>query len=328
MPGRILVVANDDLEWQAFSRELGSRFELLRANGRIQALALLDREAELCAAVAYWGALSSGPELMRAISTRRATLPRVLVSDRAESGEAQALIVEAVVHAVVANPSAVAAALETPAPARQHPLRAEARTPVKVQLPVSTSAWQGFVPLFTKDASRGGVFFFFAQRVMPTSGTACLVKLGAAEVAGTVRHVMTARLATATGTDAGFGVSFTEPQAADWWVPLLAPAAGAPPPPSGAAKTPTPKELESARNFHALGLTLYQQRNYAVARQKFELAARCAPDPKHEAMQACCHAAQHAHNGHHDKAREAFNRALQLDPGCAPASIGLSHLKR
>ena len=269
MAGRILVVTDDKLEWQAVSRELGMRFDLLRANGRDQALALVDREAEPSAIVAWCGPLSSGPELMRAVSMRKAKLPRVLISERPGCGDAQAVVAEGVVRAVVADPSAIIGVLERPAPsaAAQHPVRAEPRRVVRVQLQVSTTAWQGFLPLFTKDVSRGGAFFFFAQRVVPTSGTPCTVKVGNVEVAGAVAHVMTARLATATGTDAGFGVGFTQAQAVDWWAPLVAqqqapsaplaataravpvtPAAGAAPVRTSA---PTAKDLESAKNFHA-----------------------------------------------------------------------------
>lgn len=343
MAGRILVVTDDKLEWQAASRELGMQFDLLRANGRDQALALVDREADLSAIVAWWGPLSSGPELMRAVSQRKAKLPRLLISEKPACSDAQAVVAEGVVHAVVADPAAIAGALERPAPsaAAQHPLRTEPRRVVRVQLQVSTSAWQGYLPLFTKDVSRGGAFFFFAQRVVPTSGTPCTVKLGGADVSGVVAHVMTARLATATGTDAGFGVSFAAAQPDDWWAPLVAQQQAPPLPVTATARpvpvaapcgapgraAPTAKDLESAKNFHALGMTFYEERNYGLARQKFELAGRCAPDPKHEAMQACCHGQQHARTGNPGKAREAFQRALQLDPSCAPAVKALALLK-
>lgn len=345
MAGRILVVTDDKLEWQAVSRELGMRFDLLRANGRDQALALVDREGDLSAIVAWWGPLSSGPELMRAVSMRKAKLPRVLIAERPDCGDAQAVVAEGVVRAVVADPSAVIGVLERPAPsAATHPVRAEPRRVVRVQLQVSTTAWQGFLPLFTKDVSRGGAFFFFAQRVVPTSGTPCTVKVGNVEVAGSVAHVMTARLATATNTDAGFGVSFTAAQTGDWWAPLIAQQQAPPPPVTATARAvpvtpsagaapvrtsaPTAKDLESAKNFHALGMSFYEARNYGLARQKFELAGRCAPDPKHEAMQACCHGQQHARTGNPDQAREAFRRALSLDPSCAAATTALASLKR
>jgi hypothetical protein len=94
-------------------------------------------------------------------------------------------------------------------------MRSEPRTAVKLQLAVSTSAWDGFLPLFTRDVSRGGAFFTYAERVVPTSGMRCTVKVGAASVEATVAHVMTARLATATGGEPGFGVAFTTPLAAE-----------------------------------------------------------------------------------------------------------------
>ncbi len=330
MPGRILVVTSDDHEWQALTRELGARFELHRANGRDQALAALDRDSDFVALVAYWGALSSGPELMRHASTRKAQVARVLIFERPNDDAARALVAEGVVRAVVGSPAAVAEALEpAAAPPQQHPLRTEARTPARVQLGVSTPAWEGFLQLYTKDVSRGGVFFLFARLVMPTSGSRCKVAIGSETVEGTVAHVLSARLATATGTDAGFGVSFPAPLAAEWWVPLLAkpapPATAAAPARQGA---PTAKELEAAKNFHALGMSFYDDRNYAAARQKFELAGRVAPHPRHEAMQAVCHGAQLERNGDSTQAREAFSRALRIDPDCAPAKTALARMKK
>lgn len=216
---------------------------------------------------------------------------------------------------------------------RPQPLRIEPRTPVKVSVPVSTGAWSGFSPLWTKDVSRGGAFFFFAARVVPTSGEKCLVKIAGLDVAAQVAHVVSAKLATATGSDAGFGVSFIERQTTDWWAVLLAPAE-APRAPVAApvavvephaprTSEPTAKELEAAKNLHALGMTLFQERSYAAARLKFELAGRIVPDPRFFALPLVCNAMQLARPGMYDKAREALQRALQLCPECAEASKGL-----
>ncbi|MBK7859441.1 MAG: hypothetical protein IPJ65_12620 [Archangiaceae bacterium] len=334
---RVLVVTGDELEWQALNRELGMAFDLLRANGRDQAMAVVERDAELFAVVAYWGALGSGPELMRSAHASKPKLSRVLISEAPASPEAQALISSGVVRAVVADPVALPRALTARAAAvEEHPLRAEPRVPVKVQLPVSTPAWEGFASLTTKDASRGGVFFFFAQRVVPTSGSRCTVKLGREAVEGTVAHVMTARLATATGADAGFGVSFVAPRPAEWWASLVekpayaAAAAGpsAPSAPSATRAPPTAKELESAKNFFTLAMSFFDDRNYAAARQKLELAARLAPDPGCEAMLAVCNGHQNLRLGLSDVAREAFERALKLDPQCSRATVGLNLLKQ
>ncbi len=325
---RILVVADDDLEWQALNRELGARFELLRANGREQALALLDKHSDVLALVSYWGPLGSGPDLMRAAATKKPALARVLITSRREP-DAQALIDSGAVRAVVGDPLAALAALGTKPAAPQHPLRTEPRTTVKLQLPVSTSAWQGFNALWTKDVSRGGVFFFYAQRVVPTSGTPCKVQLGGATVDGAVAHVMTARLATAVGAEAGFGVSFLAPQPADWWAELhRAQQPAAPAAPAARSGEPTAKEIESAKNFFSLAMSLYEQRNYGAARQKLELAARCAPSPKYEAMQAVCNGQQHLRMGHAPQAREAFDRALLLDPACEQARAGLAEVAK
>lgn len=326
---RILVLANDDLEWQALNRELGDRFDLVRANGREQAMALLDKHPDVLALVAYWGPLGSGPELMRYAAAKKPDLPRVLITGKREA-EAQGLVDSGTVRAVVTDPAAALAALGTrpaPAPAQQ-PVRAEPRTAVKLQLPVSTSAWQGFQPLWTKDVSRGGAFFFYAQRVVPTSGTTCRVQLGATPVEGTVAHVMTARLATATGGEAGFGVSFTAQQTADWWLGLQPTQAPTAPPAPARTGQPTAKELESAKNFFTLAMSLYDQKNFGAARQKLELAARVAPNPRYEAMQAVCNGQQQLRMGLTEPARDAFQRALLLDPACEQANAGLTELAR
>ncbi|MBL8954207.1 MAG: tetratricopeptide repeat protein [Myxococcaceae bacterium] len=326
---RILIVADDDLEWQALENELAPKLELVRANGREQALSMLERHSDLLAVVGYWGALGSGPELMRRVAAKRPAIARVLICGKPEP-EAQALISSGAVKAVVSSPAQVRAAFvakpaaAAPAPG-QHPLRAEPRTVVKLQLPVSTSAWEGYQALWTKDVSRGGVFFFFAHRVVPTSGSKCRVQLGDVTAEGAVAHVMTARLATATNTEAGFGVSFVAPQAVDWWVSLQrAQQPQAAPAPGARTSEPTAKEVEGANNFFNLAVSLYEQRNYGAARQKLELAARMAPNPKFEALQAACNGAQHLRLGTLKEAREAFERALLLDPACEQAKVGLS----
>jgi tetratricopeptide (TPR) repeat protein len=332
VPGkrRILVVTEDALEWAALSQELSEKFELVRANGRDQAVALLDRDGELQALIAYWGALGSGPELMRAAAAKKPKLTRLLISEDPGSGDALGLLDSKVVQAVVADPAGVLLALAPELQAKP-PLRAEVRTAVKLEVPVSTAAWEGFKSLWTKDVSRGGAFFLYAHRVVPSSGTACAVKLGAETVSGTVAHVMTARLATVTGGDAGFGVSFAAPPSSDWWTPLMQEAAVAPPrppAPTGEKKAPSAKERESAKNFFSLAMSLYEANNFSAARQKFELSARCAPDPAADAMQAVCSGQQHARTGQHAMAKEAFERALQLDPACAQATRALGALGR
>jgi hypothetical protein len=209
----------------------------------------------------------------------------------------------------------------------QHPLRAEPRVVAKVQLSVSTGAWDGFIKLVTKDVSCGGAFFLYSQRLVPTSGTPCAVQLGASTVPGVVAHVMTARLATATGCDAGFGVAFSARQHAEWWLTPRATEPPAPPPPAQRAP-PTPKELESAANFRSLGMSLYERGEYAAARQKFELADRLVGARTDEALAAVCVAQIYARSGEPVKARDSIERALQLDPSCVLAASALASLGR
>src|SRR3954469_24794958 len=105
MPGpRVLAVTDDAQEWQALSRELDARFELVRASGHSQAMGVIEREGELHAIVAFWGPLTTGPDLMRDASRRRPKLVRVLIAPQPPP-EAQALVSSSVVRAVVADAS-------------------------------------------------------------------------------------------------------------------------------------------------------------------------------------------------------------------------------
>jgi hypothetical protein len=217
----------------------------------------------------------------------------------------------------------------SPAPP-QHALRTEPRVPAKVQLGVSTDTWDGFVMLWTKDVSPGGAFLHYTQRVAPVMGARCKVRIGTAETDGIIAHVITTRLAAAIGGDAGFGVAFALRQPVDWWTPLLpGQAAAVEPAPQETRRTPpTAKELESAANFHSLGMSFYDQRDFAAARQKFELAGRISGDRRHAAMAAVCVGQIFARSGQPAKARESFDRALQLDSNCAPATAAQSEVSR
>src|SRR5437879_5439923 len=163
MKPRVLVVTDDALEWQSLTRELGSHFDLLRANGKDQALALLDREADLVALISYVDPLGRTPDLMQRAATRKPKVTRLLISTGKIDAQAT----------VVSTPAAALAALGAVPAREQHALRIEPRTPVRAKLPVSTSAWQGFIPLVTRDASRGGVYLLYSERSVPTSGSRC-----------------------------------------------------------------------------------------------------------------------------------------------------------
>lgn len=223
----------------------------------------------------------------------------------------------------------------------QHALRAEPRTLVKLELKVATMAWDGSRALWTKDASPGGIFFLYAERVLPVSGSKAVIQLGAQTVEAQVAHVLSAKLAAATHADAGFGVTFSKRQPADWWVALLPPAPNATPPsapapapaapapaapPAKAPHLPGPKELESAKNFYLVGMDLMRAKNFGAARQKFELASRIVPDPQYLAMPLVCNGFQYLRLGVLDQARTAFQRALLLSSTCAEAKDGLAQV--
>ncbi len=215
-------------------------------------------------------------------------------------------------------------------------LRTEPRTLLKVQLKVATTAWDGSASLWTKDVSPGGIFFLYDQRVLPQSGSKAMVEVAGQTLEAQVAHVLSAKLAAATGSDAGFGIQFTKRQAPDWWAPLMPktvavpappPVAAAPPAaPAPRAHLPGPKELESAKNFYAAGIDLLRAKNYGGARQKFDLAGRIVPDPQYLAMPLVCNGYQFLRLGVADQAKHAFARALLLSPNCVEAKDGLAQV--
>lgn len=214
------------------------------------------------------------------------------------------------------------------------PLRTEPRTLLRVQLKVATMAWDGSSTLWTKDVSAGGIFFLYAERVVPVSGSKAAVEVNGQTLDAQVAHVLSAKLATATGSDAGFGVQFIKRQAADWWQPLMPKTVAAPPPatvPPPAASPPRqhlpgPKELESAKTFYRAGVELLTAKNFGAARQKFELAGRIVPDPQYLAMPLVCNGFQFLRLGVADQAKQAFSRALLLSPNCTEAKNGLTQV--
>lgn len=216
-------------------------------------------------------------------------------------------------------------------------LRTEPRTLLRVQLKVATTAWDGSASLWTKDVSPGGIFFLYAERVLPQSGSKAAVEVAGQTFDAQVAHVLSAKLAAATGTEAGFGVQFTKRQAPDWWAPLMAkpvvdapvPAPAASPPPAAPPPRPHlpgPKEHASAKNFYQAGVDLLRAKNYGGARQKFELAGRIVPDPQYLAMPLVCNGFQFLRLGVFDQAKQAFQRALLLSPNCAEAKDGLAQV--
>jgi hypothetical protein len=335
---RILVVSDDRAEVTSVVRELGTRFEVLCAFDVNQAYGFLARFEDLAAVVCSSAPGPFSADLMKGVQRRKPGVMR-LIATSAPPREAEELVRTGVANRVIGRPwaegmllAAVRQAVDDDAPPAG--LRSEPRWTVKIQVPVASVAWNGFVPLWTRDTSLGGAFFLFAERVVPISGSRATLQLGAEKAEAQVAHVVSVKLAAATGADAGFGVSFLKKQPTDWWSRLVitekaaAPVAAKPAGvfPSAPLAPPTAKELESAKNFHSAGSSLLQAGNFGAARQKFELAARLAPEPRFQAMPLVCNGMQFLRLGVLDKAEESLQRAVVLFPGCSEARDGLVEL--
>jgi len=112
--------------------------------------------------------------------------------------------------------------------------------------------------------------------------------------------------------------------------PALTPALGtpiAPVPPrphSGGAPLPSTAALQ----LHHLGMLALEGADYAKALDLFTKAAKLSPTPRHQAMESVSRGYQYLSTRFFDRARESFERALQLQPECREAKVGLEALDK
>src|SRR5262249_55280150 len=95
-------------------------------------------------------------------------------------------------------------------------IRREARFPGKVQVLVSCETWSGFIPLWTRNVSSGGLFLVCDAHSCPTVGASVAVIMGAQAWAGRVAHVRSPPAENAASPDVGFGVAFLDRHPL-WW---------------------------------------------------------------------------------------------------------------
>ena len=116
--------------------------------------------------------------------------------------------------------------------------------------------------------------------------------------------------------------------------PALTPAHGVPvaTPPSGAPSGPRPSSgvqpAAVALQLYKMGMVALEAFDYAKALDLFSKAARLAPTPRHQAMELVCRGHQYLSTRFFDRARESFERALQLLPECREARVGLELLDK
>jgi Tfp pilus assembly protein PilF/DnaJ-domain-containing protein 1 len=109
--------------------------------------------------------------------------------------------------------------------------------------------------------------------------------------------------------------------------PALTPALGTPiaprPPGSG-----TPPPSTAALQLHHLGMLALEGADYAKALDLFTKAAKLSPTPRHQAMESVSRGYQYLSTRFFDRARESFERALQVQPECREAKAGLEALDK
>ncbi|QRN96787.1 DnaJ domain-containing protein [Archangium violaceum] len=109
-------------------------------------------------------------------------------------------------------------------------------------------------------------------------------------------------------------------------VPTVTPAA----PASPEVKTPSlptprggPLPAAMALQLYKLGMLALESADYAKALDLFAKAAKASPTPRNQAMELVSRGHQYLSTRFFDRARESFERALQLLPECREARAGL-----
>jgi tetratricopeptide (TPR) repeat protein len=83
-----------------------------------------------------------------------------------------------------------------------------------------------------------------------------------------------------------------------------------------------------AIQLHHLGMLALEGADYAKALDLFTKAAKLSPTPRHQAMEAVSRGYQYLSTRFFDRARESFERALQMQPECREARVGLEALDK
>jgi curved DNA-binding protein CbpA len=113
------------------------------------------------------------------------------------------------------------------------------------------------------------------------------------------------------------------------WSERLARTRPAPTPEPVPPQPPQPPPPSSvAIQLHHLGMLALEGADYAKALDLFTKAAKLSPTPRHQAMEAVSRGYQYLSTRFFDRARESFERALQVQPECREARVGLEALDK
>ncbi len=192
--------------------------------------------------------------------------------------------------------------------------RREARIPGKFRVFVANDSWKGLHPLHTLDVSPSGANLLASFEMPPVAGSSVLVKAGQELLVGMVAHVRPTTEPELRGV--GFGVCFFDTHP-NWWTGSVTACISAPP------RAAPLGETESAESLFMAGKSFLDQKNYVMARQKFEQAYRVVPHPLYLAMQKVCAGYQYLSTAFFSKAEESFTGALKITPACNEALTGL-----
>ncbi|WP_375769837.1 DnaJ domain-containing protein [Archangium gephyra] len=116
--------------------------------------------------------------------------------------------------------------------------------------------------------------------------------------------------------------------------PAFTPVHGVPVAPQAPAPSAAPRPSSGvqpaavALQLYKLGMLALEAFDYAKALDLFAKAARLSPTPRHQAMELVCRGHQYLSTRFFDRARESFERALQLMPECREARVGLELLDK
>ena len=123
-------------------------------------------------------------------------------------------------------------------------------------------------------------------------------------------------------------------------VPVYVPPARPSPAPGPAPMAPasTEKGLPTSRGtilpsaaalqLYKLGQLALEASDYAKALDLFGKAAKLSPIPRHQALELVARGHQYLSTRFFDRARESFERALQLHPDCREARAGLEAIEK
>lgn len=121
-----------------------------------------------------------------------------------------------------------------------------------------------------------------------------------------------------------------EPRSSAQVPPRGVPAPLPPEPRSGANAPPrgTPSPAAVALQIYKLGMLALEAEDYAQALELFSKAAKLHPTPRHQALELVSRGHQYRITRFLDRARESFERALQMEPDCREARAALELLDK